>query len=75
MYHECIYTRATMGELPERVERGKMGERLTQEQRKELHEASETIIRSFNWETSRMGYDFWLKVFRELDRIAETGEP
>ena len=50
-------------------------ETLTQEQRKALHEASEMIIRSFNWATSYMGYDFWVKVYNELDRIAETGEP
>ena len=50
-------------------------ETLTQEQREGLRKASERIIRSFNWETSRKGYDFWVKVFRELDRIADTGEP
>lgn len=52
-----------------------MGGKPTQEQRKELREASETILKSFDWVTSRMGYGFWVKVFSELQRIATTGEP
>ena len=59
-----------LGVLPEGARKGReMGERLTQEQRKALQEANVTIIRSFDWATSRMGYSFWAKVYCELDRI------
>ena len=51
-----------------------MGEKLTQHQRDELAEAEETIWKTFDWSASRMGYDFWAKVSRELTRIAKTGE-
>lgn len=50
-------------------------ETLTQEQRKELRQASEAIIKSFHWGASWMGYEFWVKVFSELQRISKTGEP
>ena len=52
-----------------------MGEKLTQQQRDELADAEETIWETFDWSVSRAGYDFWVKVYNELDRIAETGEP
>ena len=52
-----------------------MGEKLTQKRRNELREAGVRIWWAFDWSTSRAGYKFWARVFRELQRIAETGEP
>ena len=58
-----------------RRQRKGVGEKLTQERRNELLEAGVTIWGGFDWSASRAGYKFWAKVCRELQRIAETGEP
>ena len=52
-----------------------MGEKPTDEVMKKLHEASEMIIKSLDWEKSRKGYQFWEMVWLEVDRILQTGEP
>ena len=52
-----------------------MKEKLTDERRKKLRDAGMTIFKSFDWENSRMGYEFWDLVWLEIERMVDTGEP
>ena len=52
-----------------------MREKLGDEDMKMVNEAALIIWKSFTWLTSMKGQGYWEDVFKELIRIAATGEP
>lgn len=48
---------------------------LDKKSRQVLHRAAEVVRTQMLWASSLKGYDFWEKVWRELERASKTGEP
>ena len=48
---------------------------LDKKSRQVLHRAAEVVRTKVLWEGSLKGFDFWEKVWRELERASKTGEP
>lgn len=56
-------------------EEGKMEGKLDEEELKLIRRAAWTIFSVLPWEGSKKGGEYWDGVFKELVRIADTGEP
>ena len=55
--------------------REREGKMLDKKSRQVLHRAAEVVRTQMLWASSLKGYDFWEKVWRELERASKTGEP
>ena len=52
-----------------------MKEKLSDVQRRRVEKMAQSLFCAFAWPASRKGGHYWDEVYKELKRIAETGEP